>query len=154
MLSTLTALGVVLLAILACRGLLRRWFGASLVAGATPVVQVLSRTAVAPRNHVLLLRIGARILVVGDSAAGLRTLASIDDDGEVAELLTALSAAKSGSASGGFRQLLQNLNRAYRRPQVEAEEGGDDKEFAVDRARNEVSALIGKIRGLRSGGES
>lgn len=153
-LSTLTALGVVLLAIFACRGMMRRWFGAAAIAGATPVVQVLTRTSVAPRNHVLLLRVGGRILVVGDSAAGLRTLASIDDDQEVAELLTAISASKPTSVTGGFRQLLANFNRAYRRPQVGAEEGTDDKEFAVDRARDEVSSLLGKVRGITPGGGS
>jgi len=54
------------------------------------IVEVLSRTTVAPRSHVVLMRVGTRILVVSDSPAGMRTLASVEDAEEVAELLGAI----------------------------------------------------------------
>ena len=100
-LPTLAALGVVL-------GLL---YGLKAVAaklgGITPArpsasVEVLSRTAVGAKGHVLLLRVGGRVLVVGDSAAGgLRTLDRIDDEDEVAELLRATTAAAGSGIDFG-----------------------------------------------------
>ncbi len=108
-LPTLAALGVVL-------GIL---YGLKVVAaklgGITPArpsasVEVLSRTAIGPKGHVLLLRVGGRVLVVGDSAAGgLRTLDRIDDEDEVAELLRATTAAAGPGID--FGALLASVGR-------------------------------------------
>ncbi|MFP4144531.1 MAG: flagellar biosynthetic protein FliO [Phycisphaeraceae bacterium] len=144
MLSTLAALGLVIGLIL-----LLRWgwtrMGGKVAAGSSPVVEVLSRTTVAPRNHVLLLRVGGRILVVSDSAGGMRTLESVTDPEEVAELLQGVTAAKETSASRSFGQLLGRFGGDYDQPDP-LETGLDDEEHLVDRAREGVSGLLSRVR--------
>ena len=98
-LSTAGALGLVIGLVLAGRWAAVRFGGAAVtVARPSPAVEVLSRTAVAPKNHVLLLRVGRRVLVVNDAGQGLRRLAEIDADDEVADLLRHSVAASRGGA--------------------------------------------------------
>src|SRR5690606_12807455 len=139
-LGTLGALGFVLAVILVARWAWIR-FGGGVISRSTPAVEVLSRTSVAPRNHVLLLRVGGRILVVGDSAGGLRTLTQIDEPDEVASLLEAVTAAKATSVSQGFAQLLSSKGGEFA---IDA----DDPEHRVDRARDSLSGLLSRVRTL------
>ena len=123
-------------------------------ASRSAVVQVISRVAVAPRNHVLLLRVGGRVLVVGDSPTGMRTLAQIDDAEEIADILAAASSSKPTSITAGFRQMLSGFTGEYTR-QERAVVGSDEQEVRVDRARDKVGGLVGKIRSIASkGGEA
>ncbi|MEX0655206.1 MAG: flagellar biosynthetic protein FliO [Phycisphaeraceae bacterium] len=158
-LNTLTALGVVIGLILGLRWVWTKVSGQPTV-GASPVVEVLARTPVAPRNHILIVRIGNRILIVGDSSAGLRTLATVDDPDEIADLLTAVTAAQDTSISRGFNQLLNRFQGDYD-PAVDPavvphfdDEGGDRSEHVVDRARSSVSGLMSRLRlmGGKGGG--
>ena len=146
-LSTLTSLGLVIALIL-----LARWgwtkMGGTVATRSSSVVEVLSRTTVAPRNQVLLLRVGGRVLVVGDSSAGLRTLANIEDPDEVANVLEAVTAAKGNSISQGFSQLLSSTDGDFKRQHRLVEEGGDNGEFRFDRARDSVSSLLSRVRNL------
>ncbi|MEX2213112.1 MAG: flagellar biosynthetic protein FliO [Phycisphaeraceae bacterium] len=148
-LNGITALGIVLILIFLLRGALRK-AGVGGAIGPHPAVQVLSRVSVAPRNHVLLIRVGQRVLVVGDSAAGLRTLASIDEPEEVAEIITSAATAKSDSITGGFRKMLQGFSGMYGSG-GEKEIGTDEDEYQVDRARDGVAGLVGRLR--NGGGE-
>lgn len=150
-LQTLGALGVVIGLILVAKWAWGR-FGGGVVARSTPAVEVLSRTSVAPRNHVLLVRVGGRILVLGDSASGLRTLADVTEPDEVASLLEAVTAARTNSISESFSQLL-NHNVADPPRHAARHEGGDDIEHRVDRARDSVSGLLATVRALSQKGE-
>lgn len=152
-LNTVTALGVVILVIFALRTLLVKLGAAKGVSPRSGVVEVLSRTAIAPRNHVLLIRVAGRVLVVGDSVAGLRTLAQIDDPDEVASLLAATTAQAPHSVTRGFATLMGRFNRQYDEGQRLLAEGGDESEHAVDRARDGLSSLLARVRATRSGGE-
>ncbi|MEM6392310.1 MAG: flagellar biosynthetic protein FliO [Planctomycetota bacterium] len=155
MLNTMTALGVVLGIVL-----LIRWgyakLGGKVVgrggAGATAVVEVLSRSMIAPRNHVLLLRVGGRVLVVSDSSAGTRTLCEVTDPVEVADLMQAVEASKPTSVTGGFGKVLSGVSAGYE-PDV-SETGGDEGEHRVDRVRDLVSGLQAKLRFVSGGSTS
>ena len=116
----------------------------------TSVLEVLSRVSIAPRNHVLLMRLGSRILVVGDSPAGLRTLADIADPEEVAGLLAAVVAAKPNSISAGFSQMIGRFQGAYHDDARVADEGNDTAELHVDRARDRLSSLLSRVRSMSS----
>ena len=112
-LPTLAALGVVLGILYGLKAVAAKLGGFS-PARPTAAVEVLSRTAIGPKGHVLLLRVGGRVLVVGDSAAGgLRTLADVQDEEEVAELLRATTAAAAPGAGAGadFSSLLSALGK-------------------------------------------
>jgi flagellar biogenesis protein FliO len=147
LLPVLSALGVVIGLIFAIRAGLRRFVGGAMTAGQSSAVQVLTRVAVAPRSHLLLIRVGGRVLVVSDSAAGMRTLAQFDGPEEVADLLTSVSSSRPNSASAGFRQTLSGMNEAYDKMPA-SQEGGDENEFRIDSTRDRVSGLLGKLRSL------
>lgn len=149
LLKTLTALGVVIGLALLIRIGYARW-GGKIAATHSPVVEVLSRTSVAPRSHVMLLRVGGRVLVVSDSSAGMRTLANVEDPEEVAGLLAAVSAAKPTSISRGFSQLFARFNEEHDRQQAEHEGAGTQGHF-VDTARGSVLGLLARVRGLGRG---
>lgn len=151
-LNTVTALGAVVGLILVGRAALVRLTGRTPATTHSPAVQVISRVALAPRQHVLLLRLGHRLLVVGDSGSTLSTLANIDDPDEVATMLKAVAAAQPHSISRGFRHLLNRCNGDYARHDIASEEGLDLAEHRTDRARDEVSGLLARLRALSRGG--
>lgn len=152
-LSTLAALGVVIGLIFGARWLYAK-MGGAVVARPSPVVEVLSRTPVAPKNHVLLLRVGQRVLVVGDSSSGLSTLADVTDPEEVASLLQTVSAHGERSVSKSFNSLVSRFNGDYDADDRVALEGGDSSEVHLDRTRNSLSGLSSKLRTLGGKGDA
>ena len=147
-LSTLAALGVVIGLVFAARWAYVR-MGGTVVARPTSVVEVLSRTAVTPKNHVLLLRVGQRVLVVGDSGGGgLRTLADLDDPEEVASVLQSVTAGRETSATRSFNALISRFQQDPAGPSRRDLEGGDDGEIHLDRTRDALSGLANRLRTL------
>lgn len=61
-------------------------------AATTKGVKVLSRSVLAPKQQVLLLQVGRRVIVVGDSGGNMTPLCEISDSDEVAALLGQLQA--------------------------------------------------------------
>jgi flagellar biogenesis protein FliO len=147
--QTTAALVVVIALILSLRSVAMRWLGTP-AAGRNAAIEVLARVPVAARQHVLLLRAGRRVLLVGDSpAGGLRTLADIDDPEEVGAILQSVAASRPQSVTQGFGQLLQRINGSYDDEQrLAMAEGGDEREFAVDSARDQVRKLLARVRGF------
>ena len=93
-------------------------------------------------------RAGKRILVVGDNAAGLRTLADIDDPEEVAGLLASVTAARPTSISAGFSNLLGRMNTEYVEDDSPPDETISQEGKHIDQARNQVSQLLSRIRSM------
>ncbi|MEM8739355.1 MAG: flagellar biosynthetic protein FliO [Planctomycetota bacterium] len=147
LLSTLAALGVVIALIFAARWVYTK-LGGQVVARATPAVEVLSRTTVAPKNHVLLLRVGQRVLVVGDSSTGLRTLANLDEPEEVASILQSVTTAGDRSVSKSFNSLVARFNGEYEGKTRAQVEGGDHQEARFDQTRDSLSGLAARLRSL------
>jgi|GEM_PF-4441431 len=154
MLNTFTALGLVLLLIWGLRSLLLKASGRPVASSVNPTVQVLSRVSIAPRNHVVLLKLGQRVLVVGDSTAGLQPIAEITEPDEIADILTTVASSKPNSISQSFSQLLNRANNDYEGESDIATEGADDHEFTIDRARDRVSGLLSRMRSLTKRGEA
>lgn len=148
--QTAGALGLVLGVILLARAVLNRLLRRQAVSGANGLLEVLGRVNVGGRQQVLLIRTGKRVLVVGDGASGLRTLADIDEPEEVAGLLAAVAADRPNSVSRSFNQLLTRFNGDYGEHQRRVEEGRDVGEYRVDRARDQVSNLVSRIRSLNT----
>ena len=144
--KTAAALGVVIALILLLRWIWARVTGHVPAATRSAVVEVLSRTTIASRNHVLLLRIGSRIIVVSDSSAGVRTLVNIDEPEEVASLLATVTVNQAGSITQGFSQILHRFNSTYTDDDCDQDAGSDGSEFKVARAGDQLSRLLTKVR--------
>ncbi len=153
-LNTVTALGIVLACILLLRMLLTRAAGAKAATGQGPMVEVLSRVSVAPRNHILLVRLNNRVLAVGDSPAGLRTLADISDPEEVADILTTVTTQKPAGVQKGFAQFIGSFHGDHTDRQRSRDEGADGSEYQLDRARDEIHGLLSRVRSKMHGGAS
>lgn len=148
-LRTLGAMVLVIGLIFLLRAVLRRLTPGSIGSGRLgAAVQVLGRTALGPRQSVLLLRVGPRILVVADAAGSMRTLTEITDGQEVADLLADVSRAQVGSASRAFDHLLGRMNSDYEQIDAVHLEGADDAEFHTDRARDRVGSLLTRLRNV------
>ncbi len=156
LLSTLAALGVVLALVFGLRWLLKRGGVAAIGGMQGSVVEVLSRTMVAPRSHVVLLRVGNRILIVNDSPNGMRTLASVEDPEEVAGLLASIDAAKPNSMTRSFSGVMGRLSSAWsdadtREVQVQEADAIDDG-VTIDQTRGAVSSVRSRLAVLSGGG--
>ncbi|HWE94809.1 MAG TPA: flagellar biosynthetic protein FliO [Tepidisphaeraceae bacterium] len=84
-----------------------KWGGKKLLrtpgAGRTSrAVQVLARSAVSPRQQILLLRVGRRVIVVGDSGSQMNALSEITDADEVAALVGQIQGEKPDLAARAF----------------------------------------------------
>jgi len=153
MLKTVTSLGVVIGLILIMRMVINKLSGRPAIGSRSGIVEVLSRTSISPRNQVLLLRLGQRIIVVSEGPAGVRTLADLDDPDEVSQLLATVSASRPGSITQSFNQLLNRAGSEMDNPRSFAQDHGtDEDEHAVDRTRNELSGLLSKIKSMNKGG--
>ena len=91
------SLGAVVGAILGLKVVAGRWLGAAGGATAGRAVRVVSRTPIGPRQQVVVLQVGRRVVVACDSGGRVTTLSEITDADEVASLL--------GTASGGGASL-------------------------------------------------
>ncbi|WP_428386531.1 FliO/MopB family protein [Mucisphaera sp.] len=135
LLETAAALGVVIALIFAARWLYQKLSGHQAVtARPTADVEVLSRTTVAPRSQILLLRVGQRVLVCSDTGQALSCLSEITQPEEVAAILGRTST----TAASGFSDVLRQLEN-------EPEDLTATTE-PVDRAREDLSQLLSRIR--------
>jgi len=167
------ALALVLGLIFALRHLFKRSINPATLPGATTAVQVLTRSHLSPRQQLLLVRVGRRLLVVSDCNGQLNSLSEITDPDEVASLVGQLRDEKLTTASRTFGNLLGIWRRATEQPEHDDEtEAGDetypraapdvpphageddepdaqpDDDPTVLSARSEIHGLLERVRGI------
>jgi flagellar biogenesis protein FliO len=108
-LRTLGALAVVAGLIFAARRLLRRWAG-SAPAGQAGPMEVLARASVAPRQQLLLIRLGKRLVLIGSGGGTMTTLAEVSDEAEVDDLMQSVKAAKGAGLAGLLTRRKEGFN--------------------------------------------
>jgi flagellar biogenesis protein FliO len=70
------------------------------------VVQILGRTPVAPRQHLVLLRFGSKLVLVSMVQGEARTISEITDPLEVDQLAGMCESQQSTSVTHSFREIL------------------------------------------------
>jgi flagellar biogenesis protein FliO len=153
------ALGIVLGLVFVCRWA-ARWMFPGVAAGrSSQVMKVLSRSVIAPKQQLLLVQVGRRLVVVGDCGQQMNALAEISDPDEVASLLGQLRAQPEASESSKpFAPLLGRARDEFGDlpvpPVTEPfAPGGDEEEnelaiAGVVETRGELTGLTEKIRML------
>jgi len=119
------------------------------------LVTVLSRSFVSPRQQVLVLQVGKRLIVVGDSAGRMNALCEITDPDEVAMMVGQSLSARSAvaeRAAGSFRSLFGRANEPFEeveamQPQQPEMVPASEPEEAV--SGDEVRGLLDKVRMLQ-----
>lgn len=140
------ALGVVLGLIFGLRWIGKRYFPNLAGGRAAGVVRVLSRSSITPRQQVLLVQVGKRVLVVADNGTQMNSLANISDSDEVAALLGQLNA-KSESPAEPFDEKLGAAESTYDAPANRFEETVPDESVETP-ASDEINGLMEKVRAL------
>jgi flagellar biogenesis protein FliO len=146
----LLAMGIVLGLIFLLKFVVSRMYpGVSAVKG-TRVVRVLSRSPIAPKQQVLLLQVGRRVVVVADSAGQLATVSEITDPDEVASLIGQIENTEIAAPLKPFSRLFSRAREEYEpAPPVSSSEptpGEPDQE--IEQAQSEISGLIDRMRAL------
>ena len=103
-LQTLTGLGIVVVLIFLTRVVLRR-FGRPMGAPRTTgPVELLSRTRVSPRQELLLVRLGRRLVLVGCSPEGFSALSEVADADEQAGITAEFNGAREDPATRRYER--------------------------------------------------
>ena len=135
----LLALAIVLAIIFFLKWAGRRFFTTPSAGRSSRAVQVLARSVLSPKQQVVLIQVGRRVLVAADSGAQMSPLAEITDPDEVAALVGQLRAEKDASVGnavagmGGamgtaFGGLLARVRKHFGRG---SDDGDDETDGAV-----------------------
>lgn len=143
----LLALGAVLSLIFLSRYALKQMFPGAAAARAGSAVRVLSRAPLSPKQQVLLLQVGRRVIVVGDCGTQMSALAEIHDGEEIAALLAEIDSQKSGSVSK-FATVFGNARQTFEEPQQDADEEAPPPDLGLAAARGEIQGLMDRVRGI------
>jgi len=118
-------------------------------------VRVLTRTPLAPRQQVMLLQVGRRVIVVGESGGNLSSLGHIDEPDEVAELLGQIDNAEVMTTPNRFKALFGRARNDFENGTMDeslagalADERSDVAAPQVEEASSEIAGLIDRMRSL------
>ena len=152
------ALGGVILLILVLRSVGKRLIpGAGRTKGSN-AVQVLARSTIGPRQQLMLVQVGRRLVLVGSGGTDMNPLCQIEDPDEVAELIGQIRSEKRGSLPS-FGAMFGRAERAYQEPEPppsvaqehdEAEPHQQEQEQTPERTREELSGLMDRVRRIAS----
>jgi flagellar biogenesis protein FliO len=123
-----------------------RW-GLRSVAGNTAstnggVMSVIARCGVGPRQQLMLVKLGRRVILVGNGGAQMNALCEINDADEIAQLLGMIGAEKHNGVSQAFSSIFRRETERYE-PQPAPPETTE-----VGLARDEIKDLMNKLRGI------
>ena len=142
------SLGAVIGLIFALRWVMKRFFPAAAGSRSAGVIRVLSRAPLTPRQHVLLIQVGRRVLVVADNGTQMSPLSEIRDPDEVAHLISELSAP---TRREDFNAAIGAAEREYA-PQPDADRDGalpmSSIEPSLASTQGELQGLLTKVREL------
>jgi flagellar biogenesis protein FliO len=135
-LPTALALAATLGAILFARAVVKR-VGGRMGGGKRPsgVVEVMARYPFARGHHIVLIKVGRRVLVTHQSAQGIQTLSEFTSPAEVADLIARCEAGARGSEQFTFDALLRGSEREFEGNEIEAPNASDRKTASRQRTQ-------------------
>jgi flagellar biogenesis protein FliO len=150
----IAALALVIVVIFLLRWIAQQFFGLPSARKSSRAVQVLGRSIISPKQQVLLLQVGKRVIVVGDCGGQMNALAQITDPDEIAELSGKVQEDKAASTTKSFGNIFGKAQTKF----DEAEEApkqmstsSDDVDPALATTQAELSGLMDKVRSVAAG---
>jgi flagellar biogenesis protein FliO len=107
------AIGVVLALLFIFRFVMLRAFGGLVAGRPSGVMEILARYPIARGQHLTLLKLGRRVLLVHQTGTAMSTLTEVADPDEVASLLSRIEAGSSGRDADRFRSMLKQYHREH-----------------------------------------
>jgi flagellar biosynthetic protein FliO len=131
------------LGVIACAALLlKRFMPARRMLGGAGVLEVLARTPVGPKQNVVLVRMGRRMVLLGVTAENVNPLCIVEDPNQVAELLGEAASSRPNSASAEFQ-------RSFLAEAQQFVDSADDD--PLGEAGGQVRGLLEKVRRMKKG---
>ena len=117
---------------------------------ASGALKVLLKSPVAPRQQLMLVQVGRRIVLVGNGGGEMNPLCQIEDPGEVAALLAQIEEDKSASPRN-FLAMFGKANAKYTpSPEVDDEEDGDEEaEMRRASTDEDLGGIAARIQGIK-----
>jgi flagellar biogenesis protein FliO len=147
------ALGIVLTTIFVTHRLWKRLGMPGAGGKGSGALQVVSRLSVSSKQQVLLIRVGRRLVLVGNCGTQMNPLCEISDPEETAGILGQAATQREGSVSSMFDTVLGGEEKRFDEqtnidlPAIEA--GGEaEVDPALATTREELSGLMDKVRSL------
>src|SRR5580658_11220923 len=109
------ALAGVIALILVLRAFAKRLIPGAVAHRGSPAVKILGRSAISPRQNLLVVQFGKRLVLVGDAGANLNPLCEITDPDEVAAIL-AQARDESISVARRFDSLFGRARKEFDQP--------------------------------------
>ncbi len=131
-------LGIVLALIFALAWVVKRFLRGRNFLSGTGTVRIVDRTAVSPKQSLLLIKVGQRLILVGVSPEGMSALSEIDDPEQVAMLMGRAASHKSNSISRAFSEEVADEREEYARQPM-----ADDP---VEQTGGQIRGLLDKVR--------
>ena len=117
-----------------------------------PLIEVVSRAALAPRQTLYLIRVGPRLILVGCTPDAIRPLHEIQDPDLVATLLGEAAGQRPDSASAEFARCLEQQASAFEADSPNTTEKLTPDEQGLGTVRKKLEDTIARLR--RSGAAS
>jgi flagellar biosynthetic protein FliO len=152
----LVPLMIVLVVVGAVFLLVRRWSPSARSTGGD-VLRIVARTALGPKQSVMLMRVGRTFVLLGVTPDRIEALGAIDDPEEVGDLAARTQSATISGRCDRFSQLLLTETEGFKEPDAPSEplEAGARSwptvSERVSGASRQISSLLGKLKKLRAG---
>jgi len=145
----LGALAIVIGAILVLRWGSRWFLGLQIPAGSAPAIRVLARQVVAPRQQLMLIKVGRRILLVANTGAQMNALCEVTDTEEVDQLMAETKQPAAAPAGKPFWSVFKRAESQFEQRESGASVASQDKiEPELATTREEVNGLLGKVKAI------
>lgn len=139
------ALLVVIVLLVGGMWLVRRTVPAARQFGGQPVIEILTRQYLGPKQQLCLIRLNHRLLLIAATTTSVNTITEISDPEEASALIGQISSARGNSISAGFEQWIRSFTRQYSSTEKAVlQNEQDDQESA---ARAQVQQLMARVRG-------
>src|SRR5687768_11212632 len=129
------SLAIVLGLIFSLRWAAQRLFGKTVSGRASRAVQVLSRNVISPKQQLLVVQVGRRLVVVGDSGQQMNALCEITDPDEITALVGQLHEEKRETTGNPFGALFGRAGSQFEKhdePQRPVGVADDEDEELTD----------------------
>ncbi len=125
---------------------MKRYFGGG-------PIKVISRAYIAPRFGLFLVKIGDRVLLLGQSPESIQNLLEIHNPTEVSKLLSEAAETNPESVSNNFREMLRSItsSKTQNKPQKKQEVQNQDLSSLVTKSRAQEGQVSPKKKDLQAG---
>ncbi|MEO6436587.1 MAG: flagellar biosynthetic protein FliO [Tepidisphaeraceae bacterium] len=120
----------------------RRLLPGSAMGRSSGAIHVLARTHLSPKQKILVIQVGRRVLVVGDGGGGqLNTLCEIGDPDEAAALIGQIQGEQAETGGRSFASLFTSANARLDSPDATPTD-------EIESAREQLDGLMHQVRGI------